>query len=242
MNEGISKLDFTPKMAVPHQHSSKAPQSKKKAIRQRPQGSGFPLKASVSGSKGEGWMPILVESASICHDFKCKEIDVGSAGAIAKELSEESMDATSKKELEVMVSPSIKQSLVCSTSIASCSLEMMDASNSTWKDNKGLEMCDSSHLKVVHNDLAKLGDNAYTEARKFWDGIFIAYLGLHSSSFFLVEVSRVIFQSKFQTTTVSLGVSTTPFLRTFCEEDLFGVRDSLKQKQKGSQIKEEGEG
>ena len=121
------------------------------------------------------------------------------------------MDATSKKELEVTISPSIKQSLVCSTSIASCSLEMMDASNSAWKDNKGLEMCDSSHLKVVHNNLTKLGDNVYTKAGKFWDGIFIAYLGLHSSSLFLVEVSRVIFQSKFQTTTASLGVSTTPF-------------------------------
>ena len=100
-------------------------------------------------------MPILVESASIFHDFKWKEIDVGKAGAIAKELSEESMDATSKKELEVTISPSIKQSLVCSTSIASCSLEMMDASNSAWKDNKGLEMCDSSRLEVVHTDLAK---------------------------------------------------------------------------------------
>ena len=102
-------------------------------------------------------MPILVESASICDDFKFKEIDVGSAGAIAKELSEESMDATSKKELEVMISPSIEQSLVCSTSIASCSLEMMDASNSARKEIKGLKMCDSSRLKVVHNDLAKLG-------------------------------------------------------------------------------------
>ena len=54
-------------------------------------------------------MPIFVESASICHDFKCKEIDVGSAGVIVKELSEESMDATSKKKLEVTISPSIEQ-------------------------------------------------------------------------------------------------------------------------------------
>ena len=46
MNEGTSELDFTTKMA--------APRSKKKAIRQSPQESGFPLKASVSGSKGEG--------------------------------------------------------------------------------------------------------------------------------------------------------------------------------------------
>ena len=179
-------------------------------------------------------MPILVESASICHDFKCKEIDVSRAGAIAKELSEESMDATSKKELEVTISPSIEQSLVCSTSIASCNLEMMDASNSARKDSKGLEMCDSSRLKVVHNDLAKSRDNAYTEARKFWDGIFIAYLGLESLSLFLVEVNRVIFQSKFQTIIVSLGVSTTPFLHTFGEEERSGVRDSLKQKEKGS--------
>ena len=90
-------------------------------------------------------MPILVESALICHDFKCKEIDVGSASAIAKELSEESMDAISgNKELKVTVSPSIEQSLVCSMSIANCILDMMDASNSAWKDNKSLEMCDSS--------------------------------------------------------------------------------------------------
>ena len=46
MNEGTSELDFTTKMA--------APRSKKKAVRQSPQESGFPLKASVSGSKGEG--------------------------------------------------------------------------------------------------------------------------------------------------------------------------------------------
>ena len=95
-------------------------------------------------------------------------------------------------------------------------------------------MCDSSCLKVVQNNLAKSRDNAYIEARKFWDGIFIAYLGLHSSSLFLVEVNRVIFQSKFQTTTVSLGVSTTPFLQTFGEEEPSDVRDSLKQKEKGS--------
>ena len=54
MNEGTSEFDFTPKMVVPHQHSSTTPQSKKKAVRQSPQGSGFPLKASVSESKGEG--------------------------------------------------------------------------------------------------------------------------------------------------------------------------------------------
>ena len=54
MNEGTSKLDFTPNMVVPHRHSGKTPQFKKKAVRQSPQGSGFPLKASVSESKGEG--------------------------------------------------------------------------------------------------------------------------------------------------------------------------------------------
>ena len=46
MNEGTSELDFTTKMA--------APRSKKKAVRQSPQESGFPLKASVSETKGEG--------------------------------------------------------------------------------------------------------------------------------------------------------------------------------------------
>ena len=60
MNEGTSQSDFTPKMVVPHRHSGKTPQFKKKAVRQSPQGSGSPLKASASGSKGEGSMPILV--------------------------------------------------------------------------------------------------------------------------------------------------------------------------------------
>ena len=200
------------------------------------------MKAFASESKGEGWMPALVKSVSVDHDFKSKGRDVGSACVVEEQLSEESsMDATSEMELEVVVSPSIEHSRVCSTSTANCSLERVNASSSIWKDERGLEMFDSSCLKVVHNDLAKSGHDTYTKARKFWNGIFIVYLGLHSSSLFLIEVSRIIFQNGSQIAAVSLGVATTTFLQTF-EEEPSGVEDSLKQKEKESQFKEEGEG
>ena len=38
---------------------------------------------------------------------------------------------------------------------------MVDASNPTWKDSKGLEMSDSPGPKVVHNDFAESWDQPF---------------------------------------------------------------------------------
>ena len=87
---------------------------------------------SQLGSKGEGWTPIEVESLLVDHDFKSKRRDVGRACVITKQLCEKSsVIAASKKELKVAISPSTEQSVVCSTSGANCSLDMVNVSNPT---------------------------------------------------------------------------------------------------------------
>ena len=183
------QLDSLQRVAVSHQHSRKMsrPIKTKKAVRQKIQENGFLLEALAFHSRGEGWVPTSIKNMKDCNDLECKETDVGSACINTKELSEESsMDAISKKELEVMVSPSIEQSPECFTSKASCRLEMVDVSSLIWKDDEGLlEMMDSSSSEVILENVASFEEDTLSVVDSFCKGWVITCYALYSLSLYL---------------------------------------------------------
>ena len=144
---------------------------------------------------------------------------------------EQSYEVSSDKELEAVVSPSLVQSLVCSTSSANCSLEMMDASNAMWQDNEGLEMGDSSCLLVVCKDSTKSWDNTRLAVDKFLIGWVITCYALHSLCLY------VKFQDEFQFATIGFNTSMTPLLQKFGKKESSCDEDILKQEGKESQLK-----
>ncbi len=90
----------------------------------------------------------MPKDLSNCNSLGCKDEAKNDTCIIMTALT----SVIAVKEPEVAISPNLEQEEMCSESTASCSLEMVDASNPTWKDNKGLEMSDPSHPMVVHNN------------------------------------------------------------------------------------------
>ena len=125
------------------------------------------------------------------------------------------MDATSKKDLEVMVSPSIKQSPVSSMSGANCKMKMVDACNATWKDGEGLEMFNSTCPRVVQKDSARSWHTtslAFDYFLKVW---VITWYALQSLSLSNMDVEEL------------QGNTTNPLLPTFSKERLLSIGCSL---------------
>ena len=178
--------NVTPRVAVSHQRGSKMSRSAKteKAVRQRPQGGEIPLKVLAIKSKGEGWLPFPKNSLTNAMFFYDESDE--DASHLYEELlcSQSSIDAASEKIKVTSYSSDEEESLGQSLFGFGDDLEMVNASNSTWKNSEGLEMCDSSRPVVVHEDFAGLWDNMSPAVNKFLQGCIITCYALQSLSLY----------------------------------------------------------
>ena len=165
-------------------HPQEAP-TKEEEVWQEPQASScFVQDAPNLESRGEGWLPFPKNSLTNAMFFYDESDE--DASHLYEELlcSQSSIDAASEK-IEVTSYSSDKEEILGQSLFGfGDDLEMVNASNSTWKDSEGLEMCDSSCPVVVHEDFAGLWDNMSPAVNKFLQGCIITCYALQSLSLY----------------------------------------------------------
>lgn len=134
--------------------------------------------------KGEGWLPFPKNSLTNAMFFYDESDE--DASHLYEELlcSQSSIDAASEKIKVTSYSSDEEESLGQSLFGFGDDLEMVNTSNSTWKDSEALEMCDSSRPVVVHEDFAGLWDNMSPAVNKFLQGCIITCYALQSLSLY----------------------------------------------------------